>query len=119
MKKGKYLQMKKQTLLLLRLGQKKMESISFQIQMKMYLKKLSFQKYYKNTSGFNKGTLIKLPIIKYFEKNKSNDIIQRSKEEIKIPILQFNKEISIKESISPNIYFSEFFQNKYDSIYKI
>jgi len=69
--------------------------------------------------GFNKGTLIKLPIIKYFEKNKSNDIIQRSKEEIKIPILQFNKEISIKESISPNIYFSEFFQNKDDSIYKI
>ena len=71
---------------------------------------------------FNKGTLIKHPINKYFEKNKSNksiEIIQKSKEEIKIPIVQINKGIAkIKEYISPNIYFSEFLQNKDESIYK-
>ena len=72
--------------------------------------------------NFNKGTLIKHPINKYFETNKSNksiSIIQKSKEEIKIPILQLNEGIiKIKQYISPNIYFSEFLQNKDESIYK-
>ena len=67
---------------------------------------------------FNKGTLIKLAINKFFEKNKLNesmDIIQKSKEEIKIPILQNNKgalTLKIKEYISPKKYFSEFLHNK-------
>ena len=47
---------------------------------------------------FNKGTLIKYPIIKFFEKNKSNstiDIIHKSKKENKIPILYYNEGIMV------------------------
>ena len=50
---------------------------------------------------FNKGSLIKLAINKYFETNRLNesvDIIQESEEETKIPILQNNKgTLKIKE----------------------